>query len=186
MARDWDDRDDDDGRRGWDDNRSFDARGEQGGRRGRAGDFPSQYSGMGGSRTDNFGQHQFESGDRNYGGGSRMSGWRPDWDPQDQDRYDHSRGRWEALGEGDGGRRHDHDDAYLSWRERQMQALDREYDEFRRHRQERFHQEFEDWRKSRGGAGSAAASYSGSQTGGTGEQSERGSATQRPAGGDSK
>src|SRR5206468_11517685 len=34
------------------------------------------------------------------------------------------------------------DDHYLSWRDKQMQALDREYQDYCREREQRFHQEF--------------------------------------------
>jgi hypothetical protein len=40
-----------------------------------------------------------------------------------------------------------HPDAhYLSWRERHMQEVDRDYEEFRREREQQFHQDFGAWR----------------------------------------
>lgn len=96
MAQDWNDQ-----RRGWDDNRSYgaqrdsDAYGTQDRsrspsardgdafRQGRAGDFPSQYSGMGGSSTRNVDAHRLHDADHG-----------------DMDRFDHSRGRWNAPGTG--------------------------------------------------------------------------------------
>jgi len=47
--------------------------------------------------------------------------------------------------------RHDHDPSYRSWRDRQMESLDRDYDEYRRENQSRFDQEFHSWRQGRQG-----------------------------------
>jgi len=47
--------------------------------------------------------------------------------------------------------RHEHDPHYRSWRDRQMEALDRDYDEYRREHQSRFDSEFGTWRQSRQG-----------------------------------
>ena len=48
------------------------------------------------------------------------------------------------------------DEHYHSLRERHLQDLDRQYEEFRRHRQDRFQAEFDEWRRNRGGAGSSS------------------------------
>jgi len=45
--------------------------------------------------------------------------------------------------------RHEHDPHYRAWRDRQMEALDRDYDEYRRENQGRFDTEFGSWRTSR-------------------------------------
>ena len=42
-----------------------------------------------------------------------------------------------------------HDDHYSSWRQRQIQDLDRDYDEYRREHQSRFESEFSGWRQQR-------------------------------------
>ena len=42
-----------------------------------------------------------------------------------------------------------HDKTYLSYRERHMAELDRDYDEWCRTREEQFHREFDDWRSRR-------------------------------------
>jgi len=47
--------------------------------------------------------------------------------------------------------RHEHDPHYRSWRDRQLEALDRDYDEYRREHQGRFDNEFGSWRQSRQG-----------------------------------
>ena len=41
------------------------------------------------------------------------------------------------------------DDHYLSWRERQMAALDRDYEDYCREREQQFHQDFDAWRNQR-------------------------------------
>jgi hypothetical protein len=48
-----------------------------------------------------------------------------------------------------GNHRNDHDPHYSSWRERQIQALDRDYDDYRRENQSRFDNEFHGWRQNR-------------------------------------
>jgi hypothetical protein len=45
--------------------------------------------------------------------------------------------------------RHDSDDNYRGWRNRQIADLDRDYDEYRRESQQRFHNEFGAWRTER-------------------------------------
>jgi hypothetical protein len=55
----------------------------------------------------------------------------------------------------DSGRREtrprEHDQGYRSWRDRQMDAFDRDYDEYRRENQGRFESEFGQWRQQREG-----------------------------------
>ena len=41
------------------------------------------------------------------------------------------------------------DDHYRSWRDRQMQSLDRDYQDYCREREQQFHQDFDSWRQSR-------------------------------------
>jgi hypothetical protein len=43
------------------------------------------------------------------------------------------------------------DDHYLSWRDEQMRALDREYEEYCREREQQFHRDFDEWRRNRSG-----------------------------------
>ena len=45
---------------------------------------------------------------------------------------------------------YDHDPHYSDWRRRQIDALDRDYDEYRREHASRFEQEFGSWRERRG------------------------------------
>ena len=41
------------------------------------------------------------------------------------------------------------DDHYRSWRDRQMQALDRDYEDYCRERERQFHDDFDSWRRNR-------------------------------------
>lgn len=45
------------------------------------------------------------------------------------------------------------DDHYRSWRQKQIDALDRDYAEYCREREQKFHQEFDSWRRNRQGTG---------------------------------
>jgi len=86
--------------------------------------------------------------------------WRHDARP-DQQRGDQGygytpgpdRGRQETVPAGWNMRdeRNDHDHGYRSWRDRQMDSFDRDYDEFRREHQSRFDTEFRAWRERRQG-----------------------------------
>ena len=52
---------------------------------------------------------------------------------------------------GEGARRHDEEHGhYRSWRDEQVARLDRDYDEYRREREDQFHSEFDQWRTRRG------------------------------------
>ena len=68
-------------------------------------------------------------------------------------RYDN---RWRSQGRSDWERaprnfRSHQDDHYRSWRDRQMDALDRDYADYCREREQQFHREFDDWRRERAG-----------------------------------
>jgi hypothetical protein len=43
------------------------------------------------------------------------------------------------------------DDQYLSWRDKQIEALDRDYADYCREREEEFHRNFDSWRRERRG-----------------------------------
>jgi hypothetical protein len=51
----------------------------------------------------------------------------------------------------DQARNHDHDPHYRSWRDRQVEALDRDYHDYRREHQSKFDSEFHSWRQGRQG-----------------------------------
>jgi hypothetical protein len=68
-------------------------------------------------------------------------------------RYD---SRWTGQGGSDWERaprnfRSHQDDHYLSWRDRQMDSLDRDYADYCREREQQFHRDFDDWRQQRTG-----------------------------------
>jgi hypothetical protein len=56
------------------------------------------------------------------------------------------RGDWERSPRNFSSRQDDH---YLSWRDRQMRALDNDYADYCREREQQFHSDFENWRRSR-------------------------------------
>lgn len=57
------------------------------------------------------------------------------------------------------------DDHYRSWRERQMEALDRDYEEYCRECEQQFHRDFDDWRSKRGqGSQASGSGQSGGQS----------------------
>ena len=72
---------------------------------------------------------------------------------------DYRAGRQSYSGQSRGGGRfegggHDH---YLRWRQRQIEEMDRDYEEYCRERGQQFHSDFDSWRRSReGGRGPAA------------------------------
>jgi hypothetical protein len=49
------------------------------------------------------------------------------------------------------------DDHYRSWRQRQLEALDREYEDYCREREQQFHRDFDSWRSDRRNQGSNEA-----------------------------
>jgi hypothetical protein len=54
------------------------------------------------------------------------------------------------------------DDHYRSWRARQIEQMDRDYEEYCRDRQQSFHTDFGSWRQSRQAQGSSGAGASAS------------------------
>ena len=94
----------------------------------------------------------------------RESGWRGERDFRDRDAdrdrnfmFD-SRERSERDWRGGYGRDWEHarrdfgssqDEHYRSWRDRQMEALDRAYAEYCSEREQQFHQDFDSWRRQR-------------------------------------
>jgi len=105
--------------------------GDMGGR-----DFGTEYStgryGSGGPALGGAGNYR---GDRDFEG-DRMS--------------DRARNLGTGYGaQGQTGRGAHPDDHYHSWRQQQIDALDRDYDEYRREHRDRFHSEFGGWRETR-------------------------------------
>ena len=75
----------------------------------------------------------------------------PDYNNQN---YGHGGTRGGALGGGSSQHsagRHDHDPHYTNWRQQQIDALDRDYHEYREHHQSKFENDFGNWRSQRQG-----------------------------------
>lgn len=94
-------------------------------------------------RDDRYGDRQarsaFGNDDRQY----RMThagGW---------DQRDRGMGQHERKERNFGSQQDDH---YISWRNRQLEALDRDYDDYCREREQQFHRDFDSWRQNRTGA----------------------------------
>jgi hypothetical protein len=94
--------------------------------------------------------------------GDEVRSWFGDEDAERRRRYDEryderygnddGRARWNQGGDTQGYRsRHEHDPHYRTWRDRQLESLDRDYEEYHRENQSRFDTEFGSWRQSRQG-----------------------------------
>ena len=97
----------------------------------------------------------FMLGDRDRDWESRegRSSYRQDWDrgnygAENYGRARSSRGQadWERSPRGYSSHQDDH---YRSWRDRQMAALDQDYADYCREREQKFHSDFDDWRRNR-------------------------------------
>lgn len=125
---------------------------------------------------DGYRREYDEEWDRGENRGRSEGAWRGERDfrGRDQDRRfmfagderfdrdlerDRSESRYESPRREPGGDRepaprglsHWQDEHYLSWRQKQMEALDRDYEEYRRERERQFHQDFDSWRRQRRG-----------------------------------
>jgi hypothetical protein len=96
----------------------------------------------------------------------RERGWRPsggnrsernlsfmlgdrDWEgARDRDRGRFERDAWERAPRNFSSHQDDH---YRSWRDKQMEALDRDYSDYCREREQQFHSDFDAWRSRRQG-----------------------------------
>jgi hypothetical protein len=80
-----------------------------------------------------------------------------DWDERDRSFMFGDRDRDQVHGYGGRGDRESawrkfrshQDDHYLSWRNKQMDALDRDYADYCREREQQFHEDFDAWRRRR-------------------------------------
>ena len=121
---------------------------------GRSGGRQSYRSGMGGQdfNREQYGRQEFsqdQDNDRSYGSQRyNYGGW------GDEDSRRQSSGRSGAMGAaaGYGASRMGgglHDEHYSSWRQRQIEDLDRDYDEYRNEHRSKFENEFSGWRQQR-------------------------------------
>ncbi|HEX6783725.1 MAG TPA: hypothetical protein VF098_03595 [Sphingomicrobium sp.] len=90
------------------------------------------------------GAHRDDWSNRDQSFGSNRSqqgfgGYQSEFDRSPQDRSS-------------GGFRSHQDDHYRSWRDQQMQSLDRDYQDYCREREEQFHRDFNSWRGQRHGS----------------------------------
>ena len=65
------------------------------------------------------------------------------------------------------------DDHYRSWRDRQMQSLDRDYQDYCREREQQFHQDFDSWRQNRQQSQASSQSQGSSQSQQSGGSSDQ-------------
>jgi len=93
-------------------------------------------------------RERFSDDDRQYRGSHG-----DDW--SNRDRGSSSSGRRQSFVGGNDwdrsqrGFRSHQDDHYISWRNRQLEALDRDYDDYCREREQQFHSDFDSWRQNR-------------------------------------
>jgi hypothetical protein len=130
--------------------------GDEGGRGGTRYPGPSHYGS----------QHGYGGFQGDYSGGGGQGGF--------GGQGDYGGGRQSFSGGRYGSGEHDH---YLSWRERQIAELDRDYEEYCRERQQRFQSDFDSWRQSRqggSGAGTTASTGSSGSSGTTGGSTQTG------------
>ena len=111
-------------------------------------------------------QHGYGGFQGDYGGGAGQGGF--------GGQGDYGGGRQSFSSSRFGGGEHDH---YLRWRERQIAELDRDYEEYCRDRQQRFHSDFDSWRRSRESGSGAGTSASTGSSGGSGLASGTGATT---------
>ena len=84
------------------------------------------------------------------------------------------------------------DDHYISWRAKQLEALDRDYEDYCREREQQFHQDFESWRSNRQSSSGRVAGDSGElilgadQQAGTSEPAQETINPAKPSGGRSR
>lgn len=83
--------------------------------------------------------------DRDWSGRDR---WSNEWDREPMNRG-YGSGASAEFREGRGSFSAHPDDHYRSWRERHMSEVDRDYEDYCREREQRFHNEFDAWRQQR-------------------------------------
>ena len=99
-----------------------------------------------GHRSTDFGDHRrsrrYDDADRGFmaRAGDEVRSWFGDEEAERRREMDQ---RWSGA--------YDRDDDYHSWRRRQIDALDRDYDEYRQENRQKFHDEFGSWRTQRQG-----------------------------------
>jgi hypothetical protein len=115
-------------------------------------DWRREFSGRGGDYrpvTSDYGRAEHESGQFFAASGVGRGDTDRSRTPLGRDDYREFR-RAGRAGTSDQSDRPRHDDPhYRSWRQRQIESLDRDYDEYRREHQSKFESDFGDWRERR-------------------------------------
>jgi hypothetical protein len=102
------------------------------------------------NRSFMIGDRDLEMGERgmsHYGREHGYGGFHGDYS-----RSGREQGGFGGRGDWEHGRRSfsaNPDDHYRSWRDKQMQALDRDYEQYCREREQQFHRDFDSWRSNR-------------------------------------
>lgn len=132
--------------------------------RGRDGDWNDRDRGFMFDR--NHDQDRYRDRDEDRGFSSRMGDDARSWFRDDEREGRRERGAWEdnhdwpqrdrgmssyGRERSFGGASANPDDHYRSWRDRQMQSLDRDYQDYCREREQQFHRDFDQWRSQRHG-----------------------------------
>src|SRR5579884_1577047 len=106
---------------------------------------------------------RYRDRDEDRGFLSRVGDEAGSWFREDEREGGRDRGAWEnnrdwpqrdrgsSYGRERGGFSANPDDHYRSWRDRQMQSLDRDYADYCREREQQFHRDFDQWRSQRHG-----------------------------------
>ena len=115
---------------------------------------------------DNRGQGQWQ--DRSHDRGSWSGQQRGYGSSRDQS--DYGRGREQSAFSSQGRQGEQRysahpDDHYRSWRDKQMQSLDRDYQDYCREREQQFHSDFDTWRQNRQSQGQNSGENSGQSWG---------------------
>ena len=104
-------------------------------------------------REDDEARGRFGEDDRQWRGTHQNRWSSSDWQGSGEDEWRRgrsaftSRGSYERSPSNFSSRQDDH---YRSWRDKQMEALDRDYADYCREREQQFHQDFDSWRTQRG------------------------------------
>jgi hypothetical protein len=140
---------------------------DQGGRS-QGSDASEWFGGSQGQR----GHHRPQGGMSHYGREHGQGGFQGDYGGGRQQGGFGGRGDWDRQGSGRQSFSSHPDAHYHSWRDKQVQALDRDYQDYCREREQQFHQDFDSWRQGRQGqmsqAQSSGTAANGSSSAGSG------------------
>jgi hypothetical protein len=114
-----------------------------------------------------------QRGMSHYGREHGFGGFQGDYSGRGQQGGFGGRGDWQGGREGQRQSFSSHPDHhYLSWRDKQLEALDRDYEDYCREREQQFHQDFGSWRQQRQGQSGGQSSQMGASSSGGGGNDE--------------